>query len=203
MSPRRLLTDARAAAAAEFALVAPIFLMFFLGIIDISLWMWTHNRAEKATQAAVRHAAVIDYVPSALVTTNFASAYNITSGDNVPAGTIPTITCGGPLGSACDSFGWDGTAYAAILAVARQQFPELTAANLRLRYVHVGLGYAGNPAGSDVSPVVTVEIVDNAPEDRLFQPVFLDLFMPNGFDLTGISSSMTMEDGEGDISYSA
>lgn len=206
MKPRRLLADARAAAAAEFALIAPFFLMLFLGIIDISLWMWTHNRAEKATQAAVRHAAVTAYVPADLATTNFASAYNIPSGDNVPAGTIPTITCGGPLGATCDSFasdGWDGASYAAILAVAQQQFPELTAANLRLRYVHVGLGYAGNPNGSDVSPVVTVEIVDNAPGNRLFQPIFLGLLMPNGFDLTGISSSMTMEDGAGDVSYSA
>lgn len=203
MRPRRLLADARAAAAAEFALVAPVFLMFFLGIIDVGMWMWTHNRAEKATQAAVRHAAVINYVPADLATTNFASAYNIPSGDNVPVGTIPTIYCGGTAGATCTSFGWDATAYDAILAVAQQQMPELTAANLSLRYEHVGLGYAGNPVGSDVSPVVTVAIVDNAADNRLFQPVFLSLFLPNGFDLTGISSSMTMEDGAGDISYSA
>ena len=203
MYPRVLLRDTRASVAAEFALIVPVFLMFFLGILDIGLWMWTHNRAEKATQAAVRHAAVIDYVPQGLVTTNFASAYNIPSGDNVPAGTIPPITCGGSLGSTCDSFGWDGTAYAAILARAQQQFPNLTTANLRLRYEHVGLGYAGDPNGSDVSPVVTVEIVDNGPDNRLFQPIFLGLLMPNGFSMTGIASSMTMEDGEGDISYSA
>ena len=203
MTPRDLFGDTRAAVAAEFALIVPVFLMFFLGILDIGLWMWTHNRAEKATQAAVRHAAVIDYVPQGLVTTNFAAAYNIPSGDSIPVGTIPTINCGGTLGAACDSFGWDGTAYAAILAVAQQQFPELTAANLSLRYEHVGLGYAGDPNGADVSPVVTVAIVDNGAEDRLFQPIFLGLFMPNGFNLSGIASSMTMEDGEGDISYSA
>ena len=203
MYPRVLLRDTRASVAAEFALIVPVFLMFFLGIIDISLWMWTHNRAEKATQAAVRHAAVIDYVPQGLVTTNFAAAYNIPSGDNVPAGTIEPILCGGSQGASCTSFGWDGAAYAAILARARQQFPELTAANLSLRYEHVGLGYAGNPNGSDISPVVTVAIVDTDPANRLFQPIFLGLFMPAGFSLDGIASSMAMEDGEGDISYSA
>lgn len=203
MTPRALFGDTRAAAAAEFALIVPVFLMLFLGILDIGLWMWTHNRAEKATQAAVRHAAVIDYVPAGLVTTNFAAAYNIPSGDSVPVGTIPTINCAGSLGATCDSFGWDGTAYAAILARARLQFPELTAANLSLRYEHVGLGYAGDPNGSDISPVVTVEIVDNGADNRLFQPIFLGLFMPNGFNLSGIGSSMTMEDGAGDLSYSA
>lgn len=185
-------------------MIVPVFLMLFLSIIDISLWMWTHNRAEKATQAAVRHAAVTAYVPAALATTSFTgSPYNIPSGDNIPAGIIPPIRCGGNVGANCDSFGWDGAAYAAILAVAQQQFPGLTTANLSLRYEVVGLGYAGNPNGASVSPVVTVAIVDNAPDNRLFQPVFLGLFMPNGFDLTGIASSMTMEDGAGDFSYSA
>jgi hypothetical protein len=203
VAPRALLRDTRAAVAAEFALIVPVFLMLFLGIIDISLWMWTHNRAEKATQAAVRHAAVIDYVPQGLVTTNFAAAYNIPSGDSIPIGTVAPILCGGSQGATCSSFGWDGAAFAAILARARQQFPELTAANLSLRYEHVGLGYAGDPNGSDISPVVTVEIIDNAPGNRLFQPIFLGLFMPNGFNLSGIASSMTMEDGDGTVSYSA
>lgn len=203
MSPCTLLRDTRAATAAEFAMIVPVFLMLFLGIIDISLWMWTHNRAEKATQAAVRHAAVIDYVPQGLVTTNFAAAYNIPSGNNVPVGTIAPIECGGSHGATCTSFGWDGAAYAAILARAQQQFPNLTTANLLLTYEHVGLGYAGDPNGADVSPVVTVEIVDNGPGNRLFQPVLLGLFMANGFSMTGIASSMTMEDGAGDISYSA
>lgn len=203
MAARALLRDARAATAAEFALIVPVFLMFFLGIIDIGMWMWAHNRAEKATQAAVRHAAVIDYVPQGLVTTNFASAYGIPSGDKVPVGTIPPINCAGTLGATCDSFGWDGAAFAAILARAQQQLPNLTAANLRLRYEHVGLGYAGDPNGSDVSPVVTVAIVDDDPDNRLFQPIFLSLFMPDGFTLTGIASTMTMEDGEGDVSFSA
>lgn len=203
MKWRVLLHDTRATTAAEFAMIAPVFVMLFLSVIDISLWMWTHNRAEKATQAAVRHAAVINYVPAGLATTNFASTYNIPSGDNVPVGTIPPIDCGGINGASCTSFGWDGTAYNAILAVAQQQFPELTAANLRLRYEHVGLGYAGDPNGADVSPVVTVAIVDTDPDNRLFQPIFLGLLMPDGFSMDDIASSMTMEDGAGDISYSA
>lgn len=204
MKWRALLRDARAATAAEFAMIAPVFVILFLGIIDIGLWMWTHNRAQKATQAAVRHAAVIDIVPTELATTSFTAApYNIPSGDNIPAGVIPTINCGGSLGAACDSFGWNGAAYDAILAVARQQFPNLTTANLSLRYEHVGLGYAGNPNGLSVSPVVTVAIVDNGPDNRLFQPVMLDLLMPAGFSMSGIAASMAMEDGAGDISYSA
>lgn len=203
MALRRLLFDTRGMIAAEFAILLPVFLMFFLGIIDVGMWMWTQNRAEKATQAAVRHAAVTDYVPQNLATTNFASAYNIPSGNSIPVGTISPIICGGPLGSSCSAFGWNGTAYNALLTLAQQQFPELTAANLRVRYEHVGLGYAGDPNGSDVSPVVTVEIVDNGVNARLFQPIFLGLFLPNGFDLTGVASSMTMEDGAGDSSFSA
>ena len=38
------------ASAAEFALVLPILLILLLGIIDAGRWLWTYNRAEKATQ---------------------------------------------------------------------------------------------------------------------------------------------------------
>lgn len=203
MHKHRLFPDTSGAVAAEFAMIVPVFVILFLAIIDTGMWMWAHNRAEKAAQAAVRHAAVIDFVPTDLATTNFASAYNIPSGNLIPIGTIAPINCGGPLGSGCSAFGWDGTAYNAILARARQQFPELTAANLRVRYEHVGLGYAGDPNGADVSPMVTVEIVDDDPDNRLFNPIILSLIRPQGFSLTGVQASMTMEDGEGSISYSS
>lgn len=203
MHKQRLFPDTRGAVAAEFAMIVPVFVILFLGIIDTGMWMWAHNRAEKAAQAAVRHAAVIDFVPADLATTNFASAYNIPSGNPIPIGTIPPITCGGPLGSGCSAFGWNGTAYNAILERARRQFPTLTAANLRVRYEHVGLGYAGDPTGADVSPMVTVQIVDNDANNRLFNPIILDLIRPQGFTLTDVQASMTMEDGAGDISYSS
>lgn len=206
----RLLADGRGASAAEFALILPVLILFLLGIIDISMWMWTENRAEKATQAAVRHAAVTQYVAGGLDTISFAgrtvNGQVLYSGDRIPANAVPPITCrssgctpGSVLGT---SITLNAAAFAAVVQGVRGLLPEAQASNVVVRYQHVGLGYAGDPNGSDIAPLVTVEIEDMAGRP-LFNPIFLDLFVPNGFRLTGIESSMTMEDGIGTASFSS
>lgn len=209
--------NTRGSVAVEFALLLPVLLIFLFGIIDVGLWMWAQNRAEKATQAGVRHAAVTGYVAQGLESIDFAARYY--GGYRMPAGLLPDIDCYGasstcqltcnspdcdPDSVTSDDINFSTEAFTAILNAVRGQFPEAQAENLVIRYRHVGLGYAGDPNGSDVSPLVTVEIRDNLNTgDRLFRPLFLGLYLPNGFDLTGVRSTMTMEDGSGTASFSA
>ena len=81
---RRLLLDRTAASAAEFALVLPLLLLFLFGIIDAGRLMWTMNRAEKATQMAVRYAVVTNMVPEDLATTDFTD-------EGVPGGDVVSV----------------------------------------------------------------------------------------------------------------
>ena len=210
MRLRHFLRSSRGAAAAEFALILPVLLIFLLGIIDVGMWMWTVNRAEKATQVGVRHAAVTNYVAGGLDELNYTDAGYV-GGQTVPVCDIPRFSC---TSSGCSlrpnecgstppipgGISLNAAALQSILSVMRTHFPELTLANLRVSYRHVGLGYAGDPNGSAFNPEVTVEIVD--PDKQLFNPIFLDLIVP-GFDVTGVGSSMPMEDGAGGFSYSS
>jgi len=60
---RAFLSSQRAAAAAEFALVLPLAMLFLFGIVDAGRFGWDVNRAEKATQIGARWAVATDIIP--------------------------------------------------------------------------------------------------------------------------------------------
>ena len=60
---RRFLHDRRAAGAAEFALILPLFMLILLGTLDAGRYAWEFNRAAKATQVGARWTVVTDLVP--------------------------------------------------------------------------------------------------------------------------------------------
>ena len=152
----KVLRDRTAASAAEFALVLPLLLLFIFGIIDAGRWIWTYNRAEKATQMGARMAVVTNPLSSDL-TSSYVGACSpaLTQGDLIPASCFSTITC---TSSSCSSGTEDSDAFNAIVARMQLFLPQLTAANVVVEYSSSGLGYAGNPNGPDVSPLVTVKI---------------------------------------------
>ena len=86
-------------------------------------------------------------------------------------------------------------AFTAIADRMRGFYPELANSEVRVRYEGVGLGYAGNPHGSDVSPLVTVEMIG-----ATFQPITLLVFGGPQIGLPPFRSSMTLEDGLGTVS---
>jgi hypothetical protein len=69
--------------------------------------------------------------------------------------------------------------------------PQLTAANLTVEYSPSGLGYAGNPNGPDLSPLVTVKI--GAPATPLpFTPI--TSFLLTTMNMPSFTTTLTAED---------
>jgi TadE-like protein len=166
MIARRLMRDRSGSSAAEFALVLPLLLISLFGIIDAGRWMWTYNRAEKAAQMGARMAVVTNLVSPGIGST-YVGVSGLTQGDLIPAAQFGKITCtsGGCTCSTtpCPTIGTaDNAAFTAIVARMQDFLPIITASNVAIEYSSSGLGYAGNPYGADISPLVTVKIGDPA-----------------------------------------
>jgi Flp pilus assembly protein TadG len=196
---RHICRETRAASAVEFALVLPLLLLLLFGIIDGGRLMWEFNRAEKATQMGARFAAVTNPV----LGSGF-SDYSFAITDLVPAGSaVPTsefdnatctqgsCTCVG--GTVCGSVAYDGTAFQAIVDRMATMYPQITAANVRVEYKNVGLGFAGDPNGPDVAPLVTVRLTG-----LTFRPITTLLFA--SFAMPDFRASLTGEDLSGTAS---
>jgi hypothetical protein len=189
---RRLLIDRTAASAAEFAMVLPLLLLFLLGIIDAGRYMWSINRAEKAAQMGVRMAVVTDYVSSS-IGANYIGQCSLTAGDPIPANCFSTITCNNPGTVSCTTGTANAAAFNRILQRMQLFMPELQANDVQIIYSPSGLGYAGNPNGPDLAPLVTVRL-----SGLTFQPmIFLAL---SSIGLPEVRSSLTFEDGQGSLS---
>lgn len=189
---RRLLLDPSGASATEFALVLPLLLLFLFGIIDAGRWMWTYNRAEKATQMGARMAVVVAPVSAAVGGTYIgACSPPLTQGDPIPANCFATITC---RNDTCTGGSFNSTPFNQIVTRMQKFMPELTAANIAIQYTPSGLGYAGNPYGADISPLVTVKI--GAPATALqFTPI--TSFLLTSITMPSFTTSLTAEDMSG------
>ncbi|URD60879.1 pilus assembly protein [Sphingomonas sp. KRR8] len=201
MSDRSLLSDERASGAAEFALVLIPLLMMLFGIIDGGRWLWECNQAEKATQFGARVAVVTDVIPSGLKATfvgKTVGSVTLTQGDVIPAAALGTVTCSKPSGTlscscaACSGLtltplvttGWDKI-------VARMQLidPRISESNVVVEYRGSGLGYAGDPSGMDISPLVTVRV-----SQLTFQPITTFVFPSLSLSLPDFATTLTAED---------
>lgn len=197
----RLLRDRCGASAAEFALVLPLLLLLLLGLIDSGRFIWEYNRAEKATQMGVRYAVVTDPVVDSLDSYSFAIDGGLTQGDVVTAGDFDSATCGAsscactPSSSGfCSAAGHDPVAFANIVARMAAMYPPITAGNVSVQYRNVGLGYAGDPNGPDVAPLVTVRLTG-----LQFTPITFMLFGGN-ITMPDFRAALTLEDGSGQVS---
>jgi len=203
----RLARDSRASSAAEFALVLPLLLILLLGIIDVGRLMWTWNRAEKATQMGVRYAVAADMIPNGLYSYSFVNGSTITQGDPIPESAFGgasclinagAVSCSCKTGATCPSPLVSSsanalTAFNNIVNRMRLFMPEIGSTNVTIDYDYSGLGYAGDPNGSDVSPLVKVSL-----KQLTFQPILFTLFR-GSITLPSFSAALTMEDGQGTV----
>jgi Flp pilus assembly protein TadG len=188
------LRDTHAAAAAEFAMVVPVLLLFLLGMIDVGRFMWTLNEAEKATQMGVRYAVVSDPIASVLSTDFTASPYNVAGGDPVPTAAFGTATCTSTgttctvTGTASGVNGRNPTAFTQLVTWMHNFYSPIQASNVTVTYKNVGLGFSGDPNSPNVSALTTVELTG-----LTFQPLVL---FGGTVSLPTIKASLTLEDSE-------
>ena len=203
--------DQRGATAAEFALVLPIFLLFLLGLIDVGRYAWAINEAEKATQIGARWAVVTDLVPSGLKDYSFAVSEEIPQGTPVPTSAFGGVSCEstqstattpGAVSCTCidgGACGWpadvDEDAFRRIVSRMRLIYPAIGDGDVTVDYLNSGLGYSGDPNGSDVAPLVTVRLGTTA--NPLGFPMFF--MLGQRVSLPNFSYALTLEDAEGTI----
>lgn len=193
---RRAAIDQTASTAAEFAMLLPLLLLLIFGLIDAGRFAWTLNKMEKATQMGARWAVATDVIPQDIFDHNFVGVGGLTQGDST-AGQFSGVRCHYDGGVRCETTdSWidtgnrDDGAFDAIYDRMVDFLPELEKENLEIDYGASDLGYAGNPYGPDVSPIVTVRV-----KDLIFTPITTLLY--SSFTLPEISAALTMEDGEG------
>ena len=185
----RLACCTKGTPATQFALVLPALTILLLGIIDVGRLMWMWNQAEKATQMGVRFAVVTNFVPEDLYDYDFALDGGIPGGDPVPSGSFSSTVC--QSGSCTGGWGYNAAAFTNIVNRMRAIMPQITAANVTVTYENVGLGFAGDPNGADVAPLVTVRL-----RNLTFQPGIAALF-GGSLTLPSFKAALTMEDGAG------
>lgn len=198
MSLRRFLTDRRGTSAVEFSLIAAVFFLFVFGIIDFSRALWEWNMAARATQAGVRYAVVSDPVADEIKTfSGLTLIPPIGNGLTIPLsdfnGGNPVICQKSGATGAC-STGWtyNEAAFQAIVQRIGGIYSQITDQDVIVEYAHVGLGFSGNPFGSDVSPVITVKL-----KPRVFTMITPGLSGVLTINMPDFSAVMTGEDVSG------
>ena len=193
MTLRRLAKDASGASAAEFGLVLPLLILLLFGIIDAGRFMWSINRAEKAAQMGVRMAVLTDNLSTA-VGANYANTSCggtvIQPGDTIPPSCFTNVSCNNMGCNPGGSVTGYGTKFNAIVGKMDAFMREIDASKVTIEYSQSGLGYAGDPNGPDVAPIVTVRL-----SGLPFQPMMLLGLVNIG--LPEIRTSLTFEDGVG------
>lgn len=185
--------------AAEFALVLPLTMALLFGIIDAGRYMWEVNQAEKATQAGARAAVVTGMIPAGLIDYSFSVDEDVPQGAVVPPELFQEILCTGgectwvaPADSDID-LGTNADAFDVVVARMQEFMPGLSAEDVNITYTNSGLGFAGDPNGPDIAPIVTVSLSDNVQ----FEPILTSVFGLT-WGLPASPYSLSQEDGIGE-----
>lgn len=199
--PFRILKHDRGAVGGEFAMVLPLLILLLFGVIDVGRYMWSLNQLEKATQMGARMAVVTDMVPTGLASYNFGTVLG--QGAKIPTSSFGAMQCtsNGTAASCscvsnCSNIATTASSpsFNAIADRMTQIAGSVSRTNVTVRYDNSGLGYAGDPSGPDVAPIVTVSTA-NVGFDSLIGRMFgIDLRLPT------VTASLTLEDGQGTYS---
>jgi Flp pilus assembly protein TadG len=198
---RRLCGRTEGAVGAEFAMVLPLLILLLLGMIDVGRYMYTLNQVEKATQMGARMAVVTNMVSTGLANQNYGASLG--QGAAIPLSSFGSAQCtssGGAVSCTCvtspcptltpvDTAAFNSVADRMILIAG-----YLDRNNVTIRYDNSGLGYAGDPNGPDVAPIVTVSATNVA-----FRPL-IGQFFGISLRFPVVTASLTLEDGQGSFS---
>ena len=195
---RRLLHDRTGAGAAEFSLVLPLLILFLLGMIDTGRYMWEHNRAEKATQMGARMAVVTEVISSGLASQSYVGVGGLGQGDVIPASALSPVVC---TSTGCTCTGTCPTNFSSVTSGAftriadrmRLMKPDIADNKISVEYRGSGLGFAGDPNGMEVAPLVTVKLTG-----QQFRP--LSFLMLTHVNMPDFATTLTSEDSSGTAS---
>jgi len=188
--------------AAEFALVLPLFLLLFLGTIDVGIYAWRINQAEKATQAGARFAVVTNPLATEILTTSYVNtsvgSTSIGQGDRIPAAALGQLTCNSTsctcTTAPCPGTTFDSAAFSALATHMRSVYPGVQDANIVVEYRGSGLGFAGDPNGPDIAPLITVRLTNMQYTPVTLSPIGTTINLPD------FAYSLTSEDASGTAS---
>ena len=196
---RNILVDRSGSGAAEFSFVLPVLMLILFGMIDTGRYMWDFNKAEKATMMGARFAVVTDPVDSDLVTTNYVGTGSpaLTQGDPIPPSAFGTVSCNSTSCTCtvtpCPGLTRDGASFTKIVNRMKLMNSEITEANVVVEYGSSGLGYAGDPNGMELAPLITVKITG-----LQFRP--LSFLMLTHITMPDFATTLTSEDSRGTAS---
>jgi Flp pilus assembly protein TadG len=199
----RFLTDRSGAVAVEFALVSILFLGLMVGTVDVARLLWEANSIKAGTRAAVRYAVVHQPAATNLIDFDAVTSLGYAGGAAIPASVIGTYTCTSAActcagGSACGSAGVNTANFDNIVAVMQAYYVGVDTTNVVVQYKAVGLGFAGNPFGPDVEPLVTVRLCQASDGSictpMQFAPGVLQAFGVAPFNMPPVASSLSGED---------
>lgn len=193
-----IVRDSSGISAVEFAIIVPVLFLLIFGVLDFGRALWEWNRAEKATQLGARYAVVSDLVATGLDFDGIPLAGG--AGLRVPVGAVnggDPIVCTGssPTAVSCSPGSWgpaDAGAFDRIVDWMRQVDDRITHSNVVVEYRHVGLGFAGNPTGPDIAPLITVKLTG-----MVFRPVTPGLAGIASITMPDFAASLTGEDVDG------
>jgi hypothetical protein len=162
--------------------------------------MWEINQLEKATQIGARMAVVTDMVPTDLASANY--GLTLGQGASIPTSAFGEAECEKPSGTVtctctvtpCPALTTFNTAAFDAVVARMAQIAPTAASNVTITYTNSGLGYAGDPNGPDVAPIVTVRA-----HDVTFVPLIFEFFGAST-KLPAESASLTLEDASGTTS---
>lgn len=169
MGSKGFTTNERGAVATEFALLFMSLFLLTIGIVEVGIAVFDWARTEKALQRGARFAIVTDPVATELRDFDGKTSAN-SYGDScldAATGNVQSycqydpdpIVC---ISGGCNGYGFDATAFDAIVARIREFNPRIQAANVVVEYRSSELGFVGRPGGRvgefNIVPAVTVRI---------------------------------------------
>lgn len=200
MIARRLLRDERGISSVEFAMVAVVFLMIVFSIIDFCMLLWESNMAAYATRVGARTAVVNNIVSIKLRTLDGTQYTKI--GTSIPVADFPASIpnpmyctssgCGADPNGGLDAADLDMAAFRTIADSMEQVDKRIKDGNIVIKYEHVGLGLAGNPAGPDIDPMITVSL--RGIQHNFVSPALL--MLPDSILMPPFATTLSGEDGQ-------
>jgi hypothetical protein len=181
------------------------------GSVDVGGFAYKLNRLEKATQVGTRFAVVTDPVAKGLISENYlgrnldpanAGTPILQQGDIIPAAALGVIKCTSAASCTCqaspclsgtnpDGLTADTAAFGKLVARMANIDPTVTSGKVTIEYAGSGLGYAGDPDGMQVVPLVTVRLTG-----MQYKPI-LGLIFNASINLPDFSFTLPMEDASG------